>query len=161
MLYFLVADYTPVTQTSDDVSTDAVSDMESIYLDVEESMEESREDSSCVMNINNSMDISTDTIYSCNSYISTTSSKLNIKTRTQKLSELHHLSVVNHQTMMQASRAIEFCRNSKKYISTPYYIEYERVLLLSSKYLLKYWIKHKNYKEISITMTLHIIVKEI
>lgn len=54
----------------------------------------------------------------------------------EKLEKLMSLTIINFEINSQATRALEFCKNSKHFIGTLQHVESERLLLLSSKFLL-------------------------
>lgn len=51
-----------------------------------------------------------------------------------KLTELEQLKTIYLEAMVQASKAVTFCLNSKAFVGTLHHAESERLLLLSSKY---------------------------
>lgn len=52
-----------------------------------------------------------------------------------KKDELLKSYFVNYETMVQSTKAIQFCKNSKESILASQHVELERVLLIASKCL--------------------------
>lgn len=61
-----------------------------------------------------------------------------IRQSNEKIDELMKLMVVHHQRMLQASKAIQLCKETKKFNCSLEHIESERLLLLSSKYIYRH-----------------------
>lgn len=53
--------------------------------------------------------------------------------QSDKIEELMQQSLIHYQAMVQASKAIQFCEQTKEFLSSLEHVEAERLLLLSSK----------------------------
>lgn len=85
------------------------------------------------VNVTDTIDVErgTKSLEDSNTIISSSTTEMNSKIR-----ELQNLLVVNRQTMLQASKGIQLCKNLKSNVFILQRVEFERLILLSGRYLL-------------------------